>query len=108
MQNLILTDNAVLVPIQSKSGTALIVLDKGTETAKAVMDGIFNIGKTAIDTAKGINTHDSATTIADKVLHGMKQAAHQGIHTAEHVKAVQKGKHAQLEEARGHAVPKHA
>ena len=105
MQNLILTDNAVLVPIQSKSGTALIVLDKGTDTAKAVLDGIFNVAHTAIDTAKNIHKSDKGTAIADKVLDGVKKAANHGISTAEQVKNIQKGKHTEMLEARGHAHP---
>ena len=110
MQNLILTDNAVLVPIQSKSGTALIVLDKGTDTAKAVLDGIFNVAHTGIDIAKGIHKSDSATTKADKILDGIKKAADHGLHTAKNVKNILKGnhadahaQHAKLQEAHAHA-----
>lgn len=70
MQNLILTDKAVLVPIESKSGTAMVVLDRNTETAHNLMNGLFKSVKQGAKNAKlsHLNAKNSAMA---KLLHGV-------------------------------------
>lgn len=46
ISNLVVTEHAVLVPLETKEGTALVVLDKDTQAADAVLDTLFD-GKKA-------------------------------------------------------------
>ena len=47
ISNLVVTEHAVLVPLETKDGTALVILDKDTATADNVLDTLFDGKKAA-------------------------------------------------------------
>ena len=56
--NLVITEHAVLVPLETAEGTSLIILDKDTETTEAVLDTLFN-AKQAKKTVKKLEKKSS-------------------------------------------------
>ena len=72
----------MLVPLQTKDGTALVVLDKDTDTANNVLDTLFDSKKIKGD----------ATQMADKIIKGVKQMAGKGLAEADLVSEIAKPK----------------
>ena len=91
-----LTNQALVIPIADKSGNEqLLVLDKGTETAKHVLDGIFGIAKDANQMAADIKEakkNDSKGGIMASVMGGLGKMGFHSYNMAEGIKDV-KEKH---------------
>ena len=61
------------MPLQTKDGTALVVLDKDTDTANSVLDTLFDSKQIKGD----------AGNMADKIIKGIKQMSGKGLAEAD-------------------------